>query len=65
VRPAKLCPDGKENDMLYTDVIKRVTDWVETEMAIRRMRNIDDRLLADLGIDRKHIADLVRGRCRR
>lgn len=51
--------------MFYTDVFKRVTDWVETEMAIRRMRDIDDRLLADLGIDRKHIPDLVRGRCRK
>ena len=49
--------------MLYDDIKKRVIDWVEFQQATHRLRQLDGRLLADLGIERKSIADLVRGRC--
>ena len=51
--------------MLYDDIKKQVTDWMDRQMAIRRLRQLDNRLLADLGIERKSIADLVSGRCAR
>ena len=51
--------------MLYDDIKKRLTEWVELRQAAHRLRQLDNRLLADLGIERKSIADLVRGRCAR
>lgn len=63
--PAKLCADGKESDMPYRDVKKRVTNWLSIQMAIGRLHHLDSRLLADMGIERNCIPDLVRGRCAR
>lgn len=51
--------------MLYDDIKKRLTEWVELHEAAHRLRHLDNRLLADLGIERKSIADFVRGRCAR
>ena len=49
--------------MLYNDIKKRLTEWLELREAATRLRRLDNRLLADLGIERKCIADFVRGRC--
>jgi uncharacterized protein YjiS (DUF1127 family) len=51
--------------MLYDDIKRRLTEWVELHQATRRLRQLDGRLLADMGIERNSIADLVRGRCAR
>lgn len=39
-------------------------DWLFAEADIQRLRAIDDRLLADMGLDRATMARRVRGRVR-
>ena len=39
--------------------------WQHTTREIKRLRDLDNRLLADMGISRQDIADLVSGRHRR
>lgn len=51
--------------MTLHDLKLRLEGWVRTVRDIRRLRAIDNRLLADMGIDRDQIADLVTGRSRR
>lgn len=51
--------------MLYHDVKKRVAGWLDLYTAIGRLRHLDNRLLADIGVERDCIPDLVRGRCAR
>lgn len=38
--------------------------WLRTTHEIKRLRDLDNRLLADMGINRQDIADLVSGRRR-
>lgn len=45
------------------DIKNHVVRWLQAEREIRRLRRLDDHLLADLGIERDHISSLVRGRC--
>lgn len=42
----------------------RLRDWLFTQADIQRLRAIDDRLLADMGLDRTTMARRVRGRSR-
>lgn len=49
--------------MFYHDIKHRVTEWVRLKDAAHRLRQLDNRLLADLGIEREHIGELVSGRC--
>lgn len=51
--------------MTLHDLKLRLEGWVRTVRDIRRLRAIDNRLLADMGIDRDQITDLVTGRSRR
>lgn len=47
------------------NITRRLAHWLRIERDIRHLRWFDDRLLADLGIERDHIPDLVKGRCDR
>ena len=49
--------------MLY-QLTRRVASWLQTGTDIRRLRQMDDYLLADMGIEREAIATRVRGRDR-
>lgn len=48
--------------MTFHDLKLRLEDWWRMRRAVRHLRAIDNRLLADMGIERKAIADLVSGR---
>ncbi len=46
------------------DEIKRHVDgWLKTERAIRRLRQLDNYLLTDIGIERRDITCWVKGKC--
>ena len=49
--------------MLY-QLTRRVASWLQAGTDIRRLRQMDDYLLADMGIERDDIAFRVRGRDR-
>ena len=51
--------------MTLTDLMTRFDGWLRTVRDIKRLRALDNRLLTDIGIDRKDIADMVIGRHRR
>lgn len=51
--------------MTLHELKAHVVDWLRTVRDIKRLRALDNRLLADIGIDRNAIADLVSGRQRR
>lgn len=42
---------------------KRIAERARINRDIRKVRRLDDRLLADMGLERHSIADCVRGRC--
>ena len=48
--------------MLLQDLTTVLVDWFKTNRAIKHLRDVDSRLLADMGIDRKEISRRVRGR---
>lgn len=41
---------------------RRLADWSQTRRDIALLRHLDNHLLADMGIERRQIARLVRGR---
>jgi uncharacterized protein YjiS (DUF1127 family) len=45
-------------------ITRTIRDWMWVEYEIQRLRWLDERLLADMGIKRDDIAALVRGRRR-
>jgi uncharacterized protein YjiS (DUF1127 family) len=45
------------------EIAKRLRERVKLHREIRRVRALDDRLLADMGIRRGDIAASVRGEC--
>jgi uncharacterized protein YjiS (DUF1127 family) len=49
--------------MLFHEIAKRLRERVQISREIRRVRALDDRLLADIGVARKEIAAYVRGEC--
>jgi len=51
--------------MRLTDLILRIDGWLRSTRDIQRLSALDNRLLADMGIDRKEIASMVTGRHRR
>lgn len=50
---------------MFRTMIQRVRQWQVHSDSIARLRALDDFILADMGIDREHISDLVRGKGRR
>jgi uncharacterized protein YjiS (DUF1127 family) len=40
---------------------KHLKDWWKTEGAMVQLRGLDDRLLADMGLDREGLRERVRG----
>jgi uncharacterized protein YjiS (DUF1127 family) len=48
--------------MLLLDLTRAVRGWIRSENHIRRLRWLDDRLLADIGVCRHDIVTRVRGR---
>jgi uncharacterized protein YjiS (DUF1127 family) len=49
--------------MLLHDIRKRIAERLRIHRDIKRLKRLDDHLLADLGIPRDQIADCVSGRC--
>ena len=49
--------------MLY-HLTRRISHWLQTGTDIRRLRQMDDYLLSDMGLERDDIATRVRGRDR-
>lgn len=49
--------------MLY-QLTRRIANWLQTGTEIRRLRQMDDYLLSDMGLERETIATRVRGRDR-
>lgn len=47
---------------MLRDITNHVVKWLQAEREIRRLRLLDDHLLADLGIERDNISALLRGR---
>ena len=47
------------------DLFRRLAEWRQHRRDIHRLHYLDDRLLADLGIDRAGIPAAVRGLARR
>ena len=48
--------------MLLHDLGRRLRERIRLHREIERLRWLDDRILADMGIDRDTIASRVRGR---
>jgi uncharacterized protein YjiS (DUF1127 family) len=48
--------------MMIRQVVSRLTAWLSTGYAIERLRNVEDRLLTDMGIRREDIERRVKGR---
>jgi uncharacterized protein YjiS (DUF1127 family) len=48
--------------MLLEQLANRLTQWLSTARQIDKVRFLDDRLLADMGIERREIASRVKGR---
>ena len=48
--------------MTLQDLTTVLAGWFKTGRAIKHLRDVDDRLLADMGIDRREIASRVKGR---
>jgi uncharacterized protein YjiS (DUF1127 family) len=48
--------------MLFDPIARRLSAWRERRLAIRRLHQLDDRLLADLGVSRDYIARFVQSR---
>lgn len=46
--------------MIIDDIKTHLTRWFVRTLEIGRLRSLDDRLLGDMGIDRKDIARRVR-----
>lgn len=46
---------------MFHDIRTRLSDWLRARHAMHRLRQLDNRLLADIGIDRQDIPPLVRG----
>lgn len=42
-------------------VLRGLMDWWMCQLAVHRLQVLDDRLLADMGMERKDIARLVAG----
>jgi uncharacterized protein YjiS (DUF1127 family) len=49
--------------MLLHDLRKRIAERLRIHRDIKRLKRLDDHLLADVGIHRDQIADCVSGRC--
>lgn len=47
---------------MLRDIRNQIVRWLQAEQEIRRLRLLDDHLLADLGIERDKISALLRGR---
>ncbi len=48
---------------MFRNLKNRIAERVRLRRDIRRLAELDDRLLADVGVLRAEIADAVRGRC--
>jgi len=48
--------------MLLQQIASRITAWLSTGYQIEQLRNIEDRLLTDMGIKREDINRRVKGR---
>jgi len=48
--------------MLLQQITNRITEWLMTRRQIDRVHHLDDRLLADMGINRHEIERRVKGR---
>jgi uncharacterized protein YjiS (DUF1127 family) len=51
--------------MTFHDITARLGRWLQAVDDIKRLRQLDNHLLADIGIERDDIADLVSGRRRK
>ena len=47
---------------MFRTIIRTVRNWKKLDDDVLKLKALDDYLLADMGIDRKHIGDFVRGR---
>jgi uncharacterized protein YjiS (DUF1127 family) len=50
---------------MFRTIMQRVRRWQKFEDDIMKLQGLDDTLLADMGIDRREIPALVRGKLRR
>ena len=44
---------------MFEPLTRKLINWQQRQMTIRKLRGLDDRLLADLGIERDAIAQFV------
>lgn len=47
---------------MFRSIIRRFIAWQKSDTAIMKLRSLDDGLLADMGIHRDQIRDIVHGR---
>lgn len=50
---------------MFRAIIHHVRNWKRLDDDVLKLRALDDYLLADIGVDRRQIGPLVRGRLRR
>ena len=50
---------------MFRTLIARFIAWQKQDVAIATLQSFDDALLADMGIARDRISELVRGKARR